>query len=78
MVAAKVHANMLDPRLEAIHKLAETHLATVDYLAGPYLTAADITSIYSFEAAFARMPELQQEYPSCKMWLERMRERTAP
>jgi glutathione S-transferase len=77
MVASKVHDSFLDPRLEAILKLAEAQLANGDFLAGAFLTAADITSIYSFDAAFTRMTDLQQKYPNCQAWLERMRQRPA-
>ena len=77
MVAGKVRTNLLDPRLHAILKLAEKQLQTNEYLAGNFLTAADITAIYPFESAWSRFPELKEQYPSCDTWLQRLRTRPA-
>lgn len=78
MVARKVHQNYIDPRLESILKLAEQQLTAHPYLAGESLTAADVTSVYSFDAAFGRYPDsLPQKYPHCQAWLERISKRDA-
>jgi len=79
-VAAKVESVYLMPRLNAIFKLAEEQLkkSSDSFIAGgKFLTAADITIIYSFDAAFARFPALKTQYPACHAWLDRMLERPA-
>jgi len=76
-VAANVHSNFIDPRVASILHLAETQLTQHDFLAGSQLTAADITSVYSFDAAFTRNDGFHEEYPACKAWLDRLAERPA-
>ena len=77
VVASKVDESYIRPRLDAVFKLAEEKLSTDPFLAGSHLTAADITIIYSFDAAFARIADLKSTYPFCYKWLGRMLERPA-
>jgi len=77
MVHAKVETNYSQPRLKAILELAEAQLSKSNFLAGDFITAADITIIYSFDAAFSRMPELKKTYPACAAWFDRMHDRPA-
>lgn len=73
VVINRVKANYLKPRVESILALAEAHLEKHDYFAGgDDITAADITSIYTFESVLTRYPELLEKYPKCQDWLDRM------
>ena len=76
-VATKVHNNFIDPRVASILHLAETQLTQYDFLAGNHLTAADITSVYSFDSAFVRNDGFREKYPACQAWLGRLAERSA-
>ncbi|KAL7557990.1 hypothetical protein ACA910_000037 [Epithemia clementina (nom. ined.)] len=76
-VASKVNSSFIRPRLDAIFKLAEEQLHKHQFLAGDHLTAADVTIIYSFDAAVTQMPDLKAQYPACSAWLERMMQRPA-
>lgn len=76
-IAAKTQEQFVLPRVTKVLDVAEGHLSTHAFLAGPYLTAADITSIYPFDSCFERYPKLQDEYPKSFEWLERLRQRPA-
>ncbi|WOE76392.1 glutathione S-transferase family protein [Alterisphingorhabdus coralli] len=70
-VAANVGERLIKPRMTAILKVAEEHLAEHKWLAGEELTAADITMSYAM--AGARKAGLVTEaHPGCLRWLKQM------
>merc|ERR1711862_349856 len=77
IISSKTHEQRIRPKLEQYLALAESNLSKNNYLAGSELTAADITSIYPMDAAFARYPIFHEKYPLCRKWINRMSKRDA-
>jgi glutathione S-transferase len=57
--------------------VTEDKLKDRDFVAGSFLTAADISLIFPMETAFEMDPAKEQKYPKCKAWLGRMYAREA-
>ena len=62
-----VQLTFLRPRLDCIFQLAEKKISQQEssYIAGDTLTAADISIIYSFDAAMNRMPVVPSGENEC-------------
>ena len=88
LVYSKVRETVYEPRIATFLDFMESKLSssssssnttttTRDFVAGSFLTAADITLIYPVEQAFSMDPDREQKYPKCKAWLDRMYAREA-
>ena len=76
IAAGKASSMLITPRLKGLFDTMETDLKLHDWLAGDYLTAADIVMSYCLTAAEGRLP-LLSSYPKVKGLLERIKERPA-
>jgi glutathione S-transferase len=77
VIRGKVQETVYGPRISIYLDVLEAKLSSGDFVAGPYITAADITLIYPVEMAFKLDPAREVRYPYCKGWLQRMYGRDA-
>ena len=84
LVYSKVRETVYEPRISTFLQVMESKLSLPclnstarDFVAGSFLTAADITLIYPVEQVFSMDPDKEQKYPKCKAWLDRMHAREA-
>lgn len=69
-VLGQASANLIEPRMSSLLKLAEKDLGSKDWFGGDSLSAADIAMIYPMQAAKDRF-YLDFDHPNCLAWLER-------
>ena len=81
VVYSKIREIVYEPRISTYLDVMEAKLSSSppssnanhrDFVAGSFLTAADITLIYPVEQALSMDPSKDKRYPKCKAWLDRM------
>ncbi|KAI2510355.1 Glutathione S-transferase [Fragilaria crotonensis] len=84
VVHSKIREMVYEPRISKFLDVMESKLSSPssnatqrDFVAGSFLTAADITLIYPVEQALSMDPSKNTRYPKCKAWLDRMYTRDA-
>lgn len=77
VVHGKVQEAVYEPRISKFMDVTEDKLKDRDFVAGLFLTAADISMIFPMEVAFEMDAAKEQKYPKCKAWLGRMYARDA-
>lgn len=75
-IAASVTRTFIGPQLATHFGFVEAELGKSAWFAGDELTAADMQMSYPIEASFAR-GGLEEERPSTRRWLDRVRARPA-
>jgi glutathione S-transferase len=77
IIYGKVRETLYEPRITKFMEVTEAKLEGRDFVAASSLTAADITLIFPMEQVFEMDPAMEQKFPKCKAWVDRMHAREA-
>jgi glutathione S-transferase len=73
----KMRQTIAEPRMRRMLEEAEKQLSQHAYLAGSYMTLADLRSLYAFDYIDMCFAKTLKDYPNCAAWLKRMQGRTS-